>query len=37
MNIEINIFTVLQKDLKNVSEKKLPNAHLETFKSNKYI
>jgi hypothetical protein len=24
MNIEINIFTVLEKDLKNVSERKLP-------------
>jgi hypothetical protein len=24
MNIEINIFTVLENDLKNVSERKLP-------------
>jgi hypothetical protein len=31
MNIGINIFTVLEKDLKNVE-----NAHLETLKSKKY-
>jgi hypothetical protein len=29
MNIEINIFTVLEKDLKNVSERKLPTYHLK--------
>jgi hypothetical protein len=35
MNIEINIFTVLEKDLKNASERKLPSAHLATLKSKK--
>ncbi len=30
MNIEINIFTVLEKDLKNVSEE---TAHFATLKS----
>jgi hypothetical protein len=34
MNIEINIFTVLKKDLKNVSEETVYSA---TLKSNKYI
>ncbi len=29
MNIEINIFTVLKKDLKNVSEKKCPFRNLK--------
>jgi hypothetical protein len=37
MNIEINIFTIPEKDLRNVSERKLPNAHLATLKSKKYI
>jgi hypothetical protein len=35
MNIEINISTVLEKDLKNVSER--GTAHLATLKSEKYI
>jgi hypothetical protein len=35
MNIEINILTVLEKDLNNVSERK--TAHLATLKSKKYI
>jgi hypothetical protein len=34
MNIEIIIFTVLEKDLKNVSEE---TAHLATLKSKKHI
>jgi hypothetical protein len=34
MNIEINIFAVLEKDLKNGSEE---TAHLATLKSKKYI
>jgi hypothetical protein len=36
MNIEINIFTILEKDLKNVFIRE-ETAHLATLKSKKYI
>jgi hypothetical protein len=32
MNIEINIFTVLKKDLKNVSERNLPFSNLKNLR-----
>jgi hypothetical protein len=32
MNIEINIFTVLEKDLKNVSERNYPFSNLKIHK-----
>ncbi len=32
MNIDINIYTVLEKDLKNVSERKLPIYNLKIWK-----
>ncbi len=35
MNVELNVFTVLEKDLKNVSREE--TAHLATLKSKKYI
>ncbi len=37
MNIKISIFTVLEKDLKNVSERKLPICNLEIQKVYKLI
>jgi hypothetical protein len=37
MNIEINIFTVLEKDLKNVSERKLPIYQPQNLKLYKLI
>jgi hypothetical protein len=36
MNIEINIFTVLEKYLKNMSERKLPFYNVASLKSKKY-
>ncbi len=37
MNIEINIFTVLEKDLKNVSERNCPFRNLKILKVYKLI
>jgi len=37
MNIEIIIFTLFEKDLNYVSERKLPSTHTATLKSKKYI
>jgi hypothetical protein len=37
MNIEINIFTVLEKDLKNVTERSCPFSNLKIYKVYKLI
>jgi hypothetical protein len=37
MNIEMNIFTVLKKDLKNVSERNCPFSNLKIYKVYKLI